>query len=81
MLFALCAGVEAQQPAKVPRVGFLANTRLTNTIEPFRRGLQDLGYNEGKNIRLEYRYFSAVALASYSLKDSAGVVAYTSCKS
>jgi putative ABC transport system substrate-binding protein len=49
--------VEAQQPAKVPRVGFLANTRSTNSIEPFRRGLQALGYTEGKNIQIDYRYF------------------------
>jgi ABC-type uncharacterized transport system substrate-binding protein len=55
-LLVMASLVEAQ-PAKVPRVGFVANTRLTNTIEPFRRGLQDLGYVEGKNIRVEYRYF------------------------
>jgi putative tryptophan/tyrosine transport system substrate-binding protein len=57
MLLTHCVPADAQQPAKVPRVGFLANTRLTNTIEPFRRGLQALGYIEGKNIRVEYRYF------------------------
>ena len=57
MLFLLCLPVEAQQPAKVPRIGFLANTRSTTNIEPFRRGLQSLGYIEDKNIRVEYRYF------------------------
>jgi putative ABC transport system substrate-binding protein len=57
VLFALSVPAHAQQQAKVPRIGFVANTRLTPTIEPFRRGLQDLGYIEGKNIRVEYRYF------------------------
>jgi len=49
--------LEAQQSGKMSRVGFLANTRTTNTIEPFRRGLQALGYTEGKNIHVDYRYF------------------------
>ena len=58
MLFALCLPAHAQQPAKVPRIGFLANTKLENpSIEPFRRGLQGLGYIEGRNIRVEYRYY------------------------
>ena len=58
MLFALCLPAHAQQPAKVPRIGFLANTKLGNPgIEPFRRGLQGLGYIEGRNIRVEYRYY------------------------
>jgi len=39
----------AGEPAKVPGVGFLTNTKLANpSIEPFRRGLQTLGYIEGK---------------------------------
>jgi len=57
VFLALCVPADAQQPAKVPRIGFLANTRLTPTIEPFRRGLQALGYIEGKNILVEYRYY------------------------
>jgi putative tryptophan/tyrosine transport system substrate-binding protein len=58
LLFVLGVSAEAQQPAKVPRIGFLTNTKLENpSIEPFRRGLQALGYIEGKNIRVEYRYF------------------------
>lgn len=57
-LFASCAIVEAQQTARVPVIGYLTNTKLRNPgIEPFRRGLQALGYIEGKNIRVEYRYF------------------------
>lgn len=57
MLLALCSMAEAQQVSKLPRVGFLANTKNTTSIEPFRRGLKALGYTEGKNIRIEYRYF------------------------
>src|SRR5262245_6270475 len=49
--------VRAQQTPKVPRIGFIANTKLENSsIEPFRRGLQAAGYIEGKNIH-EYRYY------------------------
>ena len=48
---------EAQRPKKIPRIGFLANAGPeTPSIEPFRQGLRDLGYTEGKNILIEYRY-------------------------
>ena len=50
---------EAQQPAKVPRIGFLAApfpSSYTARIEAFRQGLRELGYVEGKNIVIEYRY-------------------------
>jgi putative ABC transport system substrate-binding protein len=57
MLLALNCVAEAQQVTKVPRIGFLANTGPeTPSIEPFRQGLRDLGYTEGKNILIEYRY-------------------------
>jgi putative ABC transport system substrate-binding protein len=60
MLFALCSSAQAQQPAKIPRIGFLSGSGDPNTpgfqIEAFRRGLQELGYIEGKNILVEYRY-------------------------
>ncbi len=59
-LFALCLPVEAQQPVKVPRVGYLSTTGDSNTpgprTEAFRQGLHNLGYIEGKNILVEYRY-------------------------
>jgi putative ABC transport system substrate-binding protein len=59
LLAALCASAEAQQPAKVPRIGNLyAGDPSTQSarIEAFRQGLRDLGYVEGKNIVIERRY-------------------------
>src|SRR6516165_11148839 len=60
VLFTLCFSVEAQQPKKVPKIGFLVVPSRTffakNRIEPFRQGLQSLGYVEGKNVVIEYRY-------------------------
>jgi putative tryptophan/tyrosine transport system substrate-binding protein len=52
---------EAQQPLKVPRIGYIAGVaRSTNPvrIEAFRQGLRELGYEEGKNIIIEQRYAS-----------------------
>jgi len=54
-LFALCAPAEAQQPKKVPRIGFLSDSRQS-WDEAFRQGLRELGYVEGQNITIEYRY-------------------------
>ena len=59
VLFALCFPVEAQQPKKVPRIGFLvAGSASTNKsrIDAFREGLREVGYVEGKGIVIEYRY-------------------------
>jgi putative ABC transport system substrate-binding protein len=50
---------EAQQPKKVPRIGYLSGTSLSAAAartEAFRRGLRERGYVEGKNIVVEYRY-------------------------
>lgn len=59
MLFALCFPAEAQQPGRVPRIGYLASGAGANEhssrADGFRQGLRDLGYVEGKNIALEYR--------------------------
>ena len=58
MLFVLCYSVEAQQPAKVPRIGFLlaSSPGRDPRIEGFRQGLRELAYVEGKNIAIEWRY-------------------------
>jgi len=55
MLFALCVPASAQQPEKMPRIGYLSLTGSVISIEAFRQGLRDLGYIEGKNILVEYR--------------------------
>ena len=59
MLFALCSFAEAQQPKKVPRIGYLsasdAATESTRS-EAIRLALRELGYIEGQNIAIEYRY-------------------------
>jgi putative ABC transport system substrate-binding protein len=51
---------EAQQPAKVPRIGYLEASGDAHApgpwVEAFRQGLRDLGYSEGKNIVVEYRF-------------------------
>ena len=56
LLLALSAS--AQQPAKIPRIGFLGSdpTAVSTRIEALRQGLRELGYVEGKNILIEYRY-------------------------
>ena len=55
-----CGAVAAaQQPTKIPRIGFLAATSLSTNparIEAFRQGLRELGYVEGKNIVIEWRF-------------------------
>jgi putative ABC transport system substrate-binding protein len=59
MLFALCVSVDAQQPAKIPRIGYLSNTDAATDsarAEGIRLALRELGYIEGQNIATEYRY-------------------------
>jgi putative ABC transport system substrate-binding protein len=48
----------AQQPAKVPRIGFLTTGTLGRypSAEAFRQGLRELGYVEGKNLLIEFRH-------------------------
>jgi putative ABC transport system substrate-binding protein len=50
---------QAQQAGKVYRVGFLGNSTAAleaNLVGPFREGLRDLGYVEGRNVLIEYRW-------------------------
>ena len=59
MLFALCFSAQAQQPKKIPRIGYLSNaspSAQSARTEVFRQGLRELGYIEGKNIVIEWRY-------------------------
>jgi len=50
---------QAQQPTKIPRIGHLAASSLSASparFEAFRQGLRELGYAEGKNIVIEWRF-------------------------
>ena len=55
----------AQQPKKIPRIGYLSSTDDPKTpgpsIEAFQQGLRDLGYIEGENILVEYRYAEGIS--------------------
>ena len=59
LLFALCSPAAAQRAPKVPRIGFLgaaSAAALANRVDALRLGLRELGYEEGRNITIEYRY-------------------------
>jgi putative tryptophan/tyrosine transport system substrate-binding protein len=62
IVLALCTPAEAQQAKKVPRIGYLSATSpssqstMSSRTEAFRQGLRELGYVEGKNIVIEWRY-------------------------
>jgi putative ABC transport system substrate-binding protein len=59
LLFALCLPAEAQQPKKVPLIGYLSPvsaSRDSTRREAFRQGLRELGYIEGQNVTIEYRF-------------------------
>ena len=59
MLFALCSSTDAQQPTKIPRIGFLDNSTASGnavSLEAFRQEMRTLGWIEGKNITIEYRF-------------------------
>jgi putative ABC transport system substrate-binding protein len=59
MLFALCFSAQAQQPKKIPRIGYLSNTDPAGEAtrsEAIRVALRERGYIEGQNIAIEYRY-------------------------
>jgi len=59
VLLALSFPAGAQQAKKIPRIGFLASVSASSDadrIEAFRQGLRELGYVEGQNVTIEYRW-------------------------
>ena len=59
LLYALCYSAQAQQPKKVPRIGYLSSgdkASESTRSEPIRLALREIGYIEGQNIAFEYRY-------------------------
>jgi putative tryptophan/tyrosine transport system substrate-binding protein len=59
LLLVVVSTVQAQQPKKVPRLGYLSGSDSMGAargVEAFRQGRQDLGYIEGRDILIEYRY-------------------------
>ena len=57
MLFGLCYPAHAQQPKKIPRIGVLrVGSPPDAFIDAFRNGLQQIGYVEGQNIIIDYRW-------------------------
>ncbi len=59
LLLALCFPAQAQQPTKVPRIGFLDGSTASSSavlLEAFRQEMRKLGWIEGKNINIEYRF-------------------------
>ena len=62
VLVSLNSLTEAQQPPKIPRIGFISGRGIPTAARPdpnaaaFQRGLRDMGYIEGRNILIEIRY-------------------------
>src|SRR5215510_7773085 len=59
ILFAFCSSAQAQQTGKIFRIGFLDNSTASGSavlVEAFRQELLKLGWIEGKNIAIEYRF-------------------------
>ena len=56
LLYALLSPANAQQANKLSRIGYLAADSRAPTREAFRQGLVELGYVEGKNIVIEWRF-------------------------
>jgi len=61
-LMCIALFAEAQQPGKVPKIGYVSNRVRPSPSSPdfgqeaFRQGLRDVGYADGKNVVVEYRY-------------------------
>ena len=59
LLLAFSFPARAQQPERIPRIGYLGNSSAVlerDFVDAFRQGLRDLGYAEGHNILIEFRW-------------------------
>ena len=72
VMLALVNLSEAQQPKKVPRIGYLTSSEPAreSRFEAIRLALRELGYIEGENISSEYRYPEGTLDRSLSLRPS-----------
>src|SRR5262245_32041601 len=58
IFLATVSNAHAQQPSKVPHIGYLVLNTLSSQVarmEAFRQGLRELGYVEGKNVVIDWR--------------------------
>jgi putative tryptophan/tyrosine transport system substrate-binding protein len=70
VLFVLCSSADAQQTEKVFRIGFLdpsTSTGMALMVDAFRQEMDKLGWIEGKNITIDYRFAEAANSNSSSI--------------
>src|SRR6266508_2579536 len=73
VLLAVAVIAEAQQPGKVPRIGYLSSSdAATDSARAggLRLALRELGYIEGQNIAIEYRFGEGGPIGSLGLRPS-----------
>src|ERR1700746_1687096 len=57
LFFALCLPAQAQQPARIPKIGYLGSGfAIAGPHQSFQREFQKLGYVEGRNVIFIYRF-------------------------
>jgi putative tryptophan/tyrosine transport system substrate-binding protein len=65
VICAVSVPADAQQPTRIPRIGYVSGSGNPQTpgyqVEAFKQGLRHLGYIEGKNILVEYRYIEGTS--------------------
>jgi ABC-type nitrate/sulfonate/bicarbonate transport system substrate-binding protein len=84
LLFALSFTVEAQQPKKVYRLGYLSpRLGIDSVTEAFRQRLRELGYIEGQNLAIEWRFAKGKSDLNPELAAGAGPIEiglYSCCR-